>query len=267
MKESRWIRLETNIPFCSWLRPLSSGARWCWTCLLCHTKAYGYAGRTKALAPGVFASMYAVSESEVNEMLTAARADGTLEVDAVGDWRLVNWAQYQVDTRIGVTRGRNANTVNPRKTLLQVQEQLQEQLQEHNSERVAAGAAPPSNKFLDQVPAPKKKNTAAPKEKKKRAHSLPDSWQPNAGHAEKARSLGVDLTAEVEKFRNHWEANGALKVSWDATFRNWLIRAKELNGLYGARNGKHDKLHRTTAKQDYSAAHDIDEDAPIVWKR
>lgn len=61
--------------------------------------------------------------------------------------------------------------------------------------------------------------------RKRSAKPLPDDWQPNAGHAEQARLLGVDLAFQVEQFRNHAEANDRRQVRWDAAFRQWLNNA------------------------------------------
>jgi hypothetical protein len=39
----------------------------------------------------------------------------------------------------------------------------------------------------------------------------------------------VDLEAQAELFRDHWRGNGEVKADWDATFRNWLRRAREFS--------------------------------------
>lgn len=65
--------------------------------------------------------------------------------------------------------------------------------------------------------------------KPKRKRILPDSWEPTPDHEAIAREQGVDLKVQVELFRDHYKANGESKADWDATFRNWLRRAREFS--------------------------------------
>jgi hypothetical protein len=53
----------------------------------------------------------------------------------------------------------------------------------------------------------------------------PAEWQPNDGHRQLALSLGVDMLAELEFFRDYTFAKG--HSDWDATFRNWIRTAAE----------------------------------------
>jgi hypothetical protein len=68
-----------------------------------------------------------------------------------------------------------------------------------------------------------------PVAKPKRKRILPDSWEPTPDHEAIAREQGVDLKAQAELFRDHYKANGESKADWDATFRNWLRRAREFS--------------------------------------
>jgi hypothetical protein len=64
----------------------------------------------------------------------------------------------------------------------------------------------------------------------KRAHRLPPDWQPAERLDEWAAKLDVpvpDLTAELEKFRDHFRANGKAQIDWDAAWRNWMRRSAE----------------------------------------
>ena len=69
-----------------------------------------------------------------------------------------------------------------------------------------------------------------------RSTRLPDEWQPNEGHADRARSEGVDLRREALKFRNWAVGKGEARSNWDLTFTNWLLRAAEM-GAKPATNG------------------------------
>jgi hypothetical protein len=54
----------------------------------------------------------------------------------------------------------------------------------------------------------------------------------------------VDLAEQFALFVDHWRANGGSKLSWDATLRNWLRRAKTFSGPSRAQqsrgHGNHD---------------------------
>jgi hypothetical protein len=64
----------------------------------------------------------------------------------------------------------------------------------------------------------------------KKATSLPSDWAPSQKHQELAAELGVDLTSELAKFRDHAIANGKTFKDWDAGFRTWLRNAVTFGG-------------------------------------
>jgi hypothetical protein len=90
------------------------------------------------------------------------------------------------------------------------------------------------------------------KSKRKIKMSLPDSWEPTPDHEAIAREQGVELKAQAELFRDHYKANGELKADWDATFRNWLRRAREFSRGRAAPKiqGTIDFLKREISKGD-----------------
>ena len=69
-----------------------------------------------------------------------------------------------------------------------------------------------------------------PRKGAKRAHQLPDDWQPSDAHRQLAAERGVDLDEEAAKFRDWCAANGATKKDWEATFRNWIRNARVAPG-------------------------------------
>lgn len=78
---------------------------------------------------------------------------------------------------------------------------------------------------------------AAPPSVKKpaRGSRLPDGWMPSADARSWAAAEypGVDLRTEHMKFTNYWlgkSGRDATKVSWDRTWRNWIITAAERIG-------------------------------------
>jgi hypothetical protein len=65
-----------------------------------------------------------------------------------------------------------------------------------------------------------------PKTKPVRWRKVPESWQPNEGHQKIAADHGVNLAAELPKFRDHEFAQP--KSDADACFRTWLRTAAEI---------------------------------------
>lgn len=66
--------------------------------------------------------------------------------------------------------------------------------------------------------------------RRRQRREMPPDWAPSAAHAEQARSLGVDLAFEREKFTAWTQAQGQIYANWDQAFRNWLLNARERQG-------------------------------------
>lgn len=73
--------------------------------------------------------------------------------------------------------------------------------------------------------------------REKRKARLPATWVPNEQHRAMAASVGVDIDNEVEKFRDHYAANGEARLDWDASFRKWLRNAAEYTARRPSVNG------------------------------
>lgn len=76
------------------------------------------------------------------------------------------------------------------------------------------------------------KAAPTPKSGEPRAKRLPEDWEPSNDLAAWAQSKvpGVNVSLETEKFRNYWLAKAgrdATKVSWERTWKNWLLTAYE----------------------------------------
>jgi hypothetical protein len=65
-----------------------------------------------------------------------------------------------------------------------------------------------------------------PKAKPVRWRKVPESWEPNEAHRKLAAEHGVNLAAELPKFRDHEFAQP--KSDADACFRTWLRTAAEI---------------------------------------
>lgn len=63
------------------------------------------------------------------------------------------------------------------------------------------------------------------------AKRLPEDWELTEVRKKIAESEGIDASREYSKFRDHWlAASGAnaRKHDWDAAWRNWCRRAKDM---------------------------------------
>lgn len=101
-------------------------------------------------------------------------------------------------------------------------EQIQRQTPPDGGERAAQAPTPPT-------PAPEKRD-------KSRGTRLPESFLVTDAMREWARAEGlsdVQIDRETAKFRDHWRAESgqrAVKLDWDASWKNWMRRALEIGG-------------------------------------
>ena len=106
----------------------------------------------------------------------------------------------------------------------------------------------------DQTPAPKKKSK---KKSQSKGSRIPENWTLTDDLFEYAREKGMNddaIRTEEEKFYNYWiAANGAnaVKRSWDATWKGWVLREVERNG---GGNGKGNGHTRSSSPHDGLAA-------------
>lgn len=81
-----------------------------------------------------------------------------------------------------------------------------------------------------------KRVEVAQTQKRSRATRLPAYWMPTEAGAQFAQDHGLsqaETNRELEKFTNYWTAKsgqGATKIDWDATWRNWVLTAVERRG-------------------------------------
>ena len=77
---------------------------------------------------------------------------------------------------------------------------------------------------------------------RKRACRIPKNWMPSREGGQFAISHGLsqsEANTELEKFTNYWTAKGgqgATKLDWDATWRNWILTATERKGNQNGRS-------------------------------
>jgi hypothetical protein len=81
----------------------------------------------------------------------------------------------------------------------------------------------------------------------KRGERLPASWRPSDAGVAFALDRGLaraQVGVEAEKFKNYWSAKtgqGATKLDWDATWRNWIISTVERS--HGTASNKSTRTH------------------------
>lgn len=124
----------------------------------------------------------------------------------------------------------------------------QERISRSGPDQAEQGVSPGQNQSGFSAPGnpPTKKNTPREINKKNippslrsvpptpRATRIPDGWTPDPSlrswTAETLTGSGINANVELEKFRDYWAAKAgadARKVSWDATWRNWIRKALE----------------------------------------
>lgn len=68
---------------------------------------------------------------------------------------------------------------------------------------------------------------AAGKPRKKPSTRLPSDWTPSDEHTARCVQDGIDINAQVARFRAHAEANDRRQVNWNAAFTQWLLNVPE----------------------------------------
>ena len=58
---------------------------------------------------------------------------------------------------------------------------------------------------------------------------IPAGWKPSQTHVDKARSLGLQVDGQAQRFIDHAVRTQRRLKSWDAGFTNWLRKAAEFN--------------------------------------
>lgn len=105
----------------------------------------------------------------------------------------------------------------------------------HAGDLPSTSPAPSSAPTLVPVPVPTQAPDPEAEEKPVRKRTskaqLPDSWVPdrsesNVAAEAEAKARGVDLRSELSQLRDWAKANHEPKADWNATWRNWIRRAR-----------------------------------------
>ena len=104
-----------------------------------------------------------------------------------------------------------------------------------------------------------------PKSKAKRLTSISDAWEPDPSVLEQLRAKHpkLNLTAELEAFRDYWISKGERRADWNASLRTWCRNAERFQQRWDRTNVEH--VGPTKARSDqcpdcYQYLHDHDLD-------
>lgn len=139
------------------------------------------------------------------------------EVDKKGFWLVTGWHHQKID---------KPSFKYPHPT----ENQHRSGLDEHstNDSRTLDDDSPPEGRGRGRVRERKGDKHTPPPDAGAGARedfSIPQNFTPKSEHQVLANNLGLNLTAEAEKFIDHYRANGESRADWDAQFKKWLRNA------------------------------------------
>lgn len=144
-------------------------------------------------------------------------------------WQVHDYPDYQLsraskenersEARERMRRARKANT-----------DRSSEDVRTEQGENDPRSSVNPGPGPVPEVPKEPQSGASRGKPRSDRATRIPDGWTPDpeAQLQREAEQARVDLHRELERFRDYWHAQPGAKgrkVSWQATWRNWLRRA------------------------------------------
>ena len=275
MSETYTKLFQTILRSSIWLEP--DHVRVVWVTMLALADQHGYVGASV----GGLASQARVTKEQCEEALgkflsadTDSRSkeyDGCRIEVADRGWNLLNYQRFRdmrdEDARKAYERDRKrsqraankSRTVTespgqvphvPRSPELSAQSRSISEADRNQKEDLERHDAAGELVFQP-APMPQKRVAKAPpKPKVVRWRRVPEDWNPKADHQTIAAQMGISLTLEAQKYRDHEFATP--KTDPDATFRNWLRNAKP--AVKPVRNGFQPPGPRTKLLADGSEA-------------
>jgi hypothetical protein len=173
--------------------------------------------------------------------------DGRRIEEIDGGWRLLNHEKF-----------RQIRSAEERR------EYMREYMRaKRGKEKLLAEPLATSTDVAPPAPAPTLYTKKEPKsETRARGSRILESWQPSEDlkrWAQKARP-DVDAALEAETFRNFWMAaagRNAVKMNWDAAWRNWIVKSKPTSAVNG-HSKTFTKLSRLQRLKDEYGSADCD---------
>lgn len=226
----RWLRLDVGCFESEWLAALSVPAQHAWTRLLLHTKGQGTGGRVKRLGPVAAEKLWSIPPVSLQEMETAAIADGALAIED-GWWVLTGWDKYQQPDRTNALR----------------KQRLRDKRKAGQIPPVSAGnhRSPPGTRHATETVT--ERTTTSTHARKRGWRFCPDDFEPSDDHRKLAEELHVDLDREFTAFKL-WEFKQP-KTDASRAFFRWLRTAAERGSANGNGNGKRWSPETSSARQ------------------
>jgi len=195
------------------LRSCSTGARGLWIDMICFMhegNPYGHLKvGNKVILPANLASMVGATLHEVEGWLDELRQAGVYELADAGEIyskRMVRDESLRNKRAEGGKLGGNPNLKDNLKVIPKVEEKVK------------------------QIPTPSSSSSSSSSNSIK-ALRLPTNFEMPVEWKQWARAerSDIDVNMEAESFKDYWSSKGgkdACKTDWQATWRNWVRRAK-----------------------------------------
>lgn len=189
---------------------------------------------------GAYPSRSTISRLTGYSVRTVSYALKSLEASGLisrGDQRIVSNLGGYKPTVWNLNMGRGAKTAPLENTEPAVQHDCTPPVQTNCTPPVQRGVQKPADRCANSSATCLHKNPTKeepyiePRESNARARKtipIPDDWKPSEEHHALADRLGIDCVIEAGKFRDRALDSGARSADWDAKFRNWLNRGREL---------------------------------------
>ncbi len=196
----------------SGLRVCSLGARGLWIEMLCimhQAEPYGYLKvNHMPILPNILARMVGATIEEVEGWLGELEAAGVFdrEENVIFSRRMVKDENLRKIRAAGGILGGNP--------ALKVKDKDCTKVNLTGEDEVKQKSTPSSSSSSSNNSIRRKKKTG-----------VPESFDPSPSHVEKAKSTGLNISREVQKFLNHHGAKGNTFHDWGRAFHTWLDNA------------------------------------------
>jgi hypothetical protein len=189
---------------------------------------------------GAYPSRNTISRLAGCSVRTVSYALKNLEASGLisrGDQRIVSNLGGYKPTVWNLNMGSSAKTAPLETTKPAVQHDCTPPVQHDCTPPVQRGVQKPADRCANSSATCLHKNPTKeepyiePRESNARARKpipIPADWKPSEEHHALADRLGIDCDIEAGKFRDRALDSGARSADWDAKFRNWLNRGREL---------------------------------------
>jgi len=150
-----------------------------------------------------------------------------------GGWRLLNYAKYRAIRDEESVKESKRRYINQRRAEERAAADAASQgVEKSRTESNAVGRGRGNAEGEEEAERSKAKAKAGAADAK-RAHRLPDGWEPSESDIAFAEGERVNWRREAASFRDYWHSKAgrdATKTDWSATWRNWVRRAAKTTG-------------------------------------